>query len=390
MKVCYICDVNLGLENAPVIHIMEVINNLKKLDYDIDLFAPKLGKYNHKTSLKIKYLKIINKPVLWVISYEIILFFSLFYYALKGKPDIFYVRQSDSLIVPFLISKLLHIPIVLENNGNLEKEAVMQGCSTFRIKGLRIIEKICCKYASRIFTVTPEIKKNIITKYNINPEKIIIIRNGVDTDLFKPLNIKEVRNEQRLSDDFYYVGYIGNLAVWQGVEHLIKSLPFVLKKIPNVKYFIVGEGTEKKRLEAIAKNLKIDDKIIFTGSVSHRTIPKYINSFNICVAPFVKERNAEASPLKLYEYFSCSKPVIVSSVNQSSDFEEKLVVTSKPEDAEDLAIKIIMLIENPQLREQLGNRGRSYVLNGHSWSDVVCHIHEILQEIIRNDKRIEA
>jgi len=388
MKVFYICDTDLGLENASVVHIMEVVNNLNELNCDVTLFTPRMREYHQKTSVGIKYLKIINKPVLWVVSYEITLFFSLFYFILKEKPDVIYVRQSDSILSPFLVSNLLRVPIVIENNGDLEKEARLQGCSILRIKGLNIIEKICYRIASKIITITPMIKKTISTKYNINPHKIIVIHNGVNTILFKPLNLNKVRVEQRLSDDSYYVGYIGNLAVWQGVEYLIKSLPYVLKKNPKVKCLIVGDGIEKSKLEILTKQLKLEKNIIFMGNIPYYIIPKYINAFDICVAPFIKARSGGTSPLKLYEYLSCGKPVIASNIRGVSDLLKDLVVIFKPEDEKDLAAKVIKLIESPGLRKQLGEQGRSFVLRGHSWKDVAYKISKILQEAIKNGKSI--
>jgi len=383
MKVCYICDVDLGQKNASVVHIIEMVGNLNKLDCGVTLFAPRIREYEKKTSIEIKYLKVINRRVLWVISYEIILFFNLFYYIFKKKPDVIYIRQSDSILLPFLVGCLLNVPIVVENNGNLEEEARLQGCSIFRIKGLKFIEKICYKIAKKIITITPMLKKTISIKYNIEPHKIVVVNNGVNTNLFKPLDLNKVRVEQRLDDDLYYVGYIGNLVVWQGVEYLIKSLPFVLKKISKVKCLIVGDGTEKYKLEILTKQLKLEDNVIFTGSIPYHIIPKYINVFDICVAPFIKIRSGKTSPLKLYEYLSCSKPVVVSSIKGLEKSLKGLVVIARPEDEKDLADKIIKLIESPGLRKQLGEQGRLFVLRGHSWRDVAYNTIKILQEVVK-------
>lgn len=387
MKVFYICDVDLGLENASVFHIIEVVGNLKKLNCDVALFAPKIREYNKKTSVKIKYLRIINKPIAWVVSYGIILFFSLLHHILKEKPDIVYIRQSDSLLAPFLISNLLRVPVVVENDGDLETEARLQGCSLLRIKGLRIIENICYKLSNKIVTVTPSIKKTLSSKYNINPDKIVVIRNGVNTDLFKPLNMREVRYELGLDNDLYYIGYVGNLAVWQGLEYLIKSLPLVLQKDSRIRCLIIGDGDEKERLDILTKKIRLEKNVIFTGNVSYEIVPKYINAFDICVAPFIKARSGETSPLKVYEYLSCSKPTIVSNIRDVGSLFKDQTIVFEPENTEDLAGKILGLVKDSELREYLSKQGRPFILNGHSWGDVAGRTIKVFQGIMKDENR---
>ena len=121
---------------------------------------------------------------------------------------------------------------------------------------------------------------------------------------------------ENLDANYKYVCFVGHLAPWQGVEYLIKSSPYILNKCPNTKFVIVGEGPKFDELVKLVNHLNISQNYLFTGYVNYETVPLYINASNICVAPFVIERNERIglSALKLYEYLACGKPVVASKI----------------------------------------------------------------------------
>ncbi len=84
----------------------------------------------------------------------------------------------------------------------------------------------------------------------------------------------------------------------------------------EVRLVIVGEGQFRQRLERLASELQISNKLLFLGNIDHAKIPMIINACDICIAPFTSWRNGKigVSPLKLYEYLSCGKPVVSTSI----------------------------------------------------------------------------
>ena len=81
-------------------------------------------------------------------------------------------------------------------------------------------------FSDRIIAVTPGIKVNLEKVYNIPEEKIVVVSNGANTSLFKPLEQETCRRELGLDPEIPYVCFVGNLAPWQGVEYLVKAAPF--------------------------------------------------------------------------------------------------------------------------------------------------------------------
>ena len=133
-----------------------------------------------------------------------------------------------------------------------------------------------------------------------------------------------VRAELRLEESEKYVCFVGNLAAWQGVEFLIYAAPLILEKCPDVRFLVVGDGAMKNKLLEITSELGLSDKIIFTGRVPYESVPLYINAADVCVAPFIKGRNAKIglSALKTYEYLACGKPIVASSIPGVKDLIE--------------------------------------------------------------------
>ena len=126
------------------------------------------------------------------------------------------------------------------------------------------------------------------------------------------------------------IAFVGNLAPWQGVNILIESAFQLLVNNENLKFLIVGEGSLRDSLEKRVSDSKYEKKFIFTGMIQYEDIPILINIADICVAPFISKRNriTGVSPIKVFEYMACGKPVICSRIEGLEFIEEEGVGSS--------------------------------------------------------------
>ena len=101
--------------------------------------------------------------------------------------------------------------------------------------------------------------------------------------------------------------FVGHLAAWQGVEFLIYASPLILGKCPEIRFLVVGDGVMRDKLLELVSEFGLADKFVFTGRVPYECVPLYINAADVCVAPFIRERNSKIglSALKTYEYLAC-------------------------------------------------------------------------------------
>jgi glycosyltransferase involved in cell wall biosynthesis len=230
-----------------------------------------------------------------------------------------------------------------------------------------------CRLADKIVAVTPNVSA-YIKNLGIEEKRIIVIRNGVNTDHFKPIKSDVCKTEIGLNHTYRYIGFVGSLTHWQGVDDLIIAFSQITNN-SKVILLVIGDGAEKGKLEALARNLNIEDQIVFTGITSYDLIPNYISACDFMVAP-KKELDSGFSPLKVYEYLACGKPVIASDVNGLQFIMEKKVgVTFKPGNVNKLKEAIINMLALPyDTLENMGKRARQIAVNDFSWDRSIIEL----------------
>ena len=371
------------------IHILELLRNLKKYT-DIVLFAP--GQKSADRALPgIKYVPVIDNKYLVQPSYEFMLSFYLLYSCIKNRPDVLYLRQNSFPFFPIILCKILKIPSIVEVNGLVLDELKVNPDSksfTYRVFSYLALrsEKFNYRYCDRIVSVTDKLRDELVRLYSIPKDKVYVINNGANTDAFKPLDRELAKAELGLENSKKYICFVGHLAAWQGVEFLIYASPLILEKCSDARFLVVGDGVMKDKLLEITSVLGLSDKFIFTGRIPYERVPLYINAADVCVAPFIKERNSKIglSALKTYEYLACGKPIVASSIPGVKDLIEFSGggISVTPENPEELAAAVVKLISNESTRAVMGEKGRRYVVENHSWDGVARKILDMCRDII--------
>jgi glycosyltransferase involved in cell wall biosynthesis len=238
-------------------------------------------------------------------------------------------------------------------------------------------ETLNYKYSDRIIAVTPNIKNYIKTKYQISDNKIFVVENGSNIDLFSPKSRTQAIGELCLDIDRQYICAVCSFHMWQGIEYLIQATPHILNECPGACLLIVGDGLMKEKWTQLAFDLGISDRVIFPGTIAYEKVPVYINASDVCVV-YKKPLKSGYSPLKLYEYMACGKPVVASRVEGFEILEQNDAgITIEPENPEELSKAIIKLLKDEKLRYEMGTNGREYVINNHSWASVAKTVEEV-------------
>jgi glycosyltransferase involved in cell wall biosynthesis len=349
--------------------VYELAQNLEKLGHEPTIFLPKL---NYK-SIPVRYVMIptLDLPVIRPIIFNLLLGCYLFIAALRERPSLFYSRPINSFI-PLLVAKLCSTFFVAEVNGDQCYNLRLIGAHRIKIGLIKIIEHINFKFADRIIPITTGLKKMLMEEYGIGENKISIIESGSNLDLFKPLDQKYCKDILDLDKEISYIGFLGTFFKYQGIDTLIESANDVIEKVPGVKFLIVGDGAMRAAWMQKSQKLGLEDYFIFPGQAPYREVALYINAMTLCVAPFTADRG-EASPLKLFDYFACGKPVVSSdipSVHQVLVDSEAAVIVP-PDDPAALAQAVIALLNNQKRMETFGQNGRRFVVAKYSWESQV-------------------
>lgn len=379
MNIHYLTDIYFGEKNAGTTHTMEIYNNLSKKN-EVHLICQKPQteiKVENKCYIPLFGTKRLKRTIL--LNFLFWMIYPL-YLLIKKKPDIFYQRFDGTLFLsPSLVfSKLFNIPLVMEVNGDMLDEISMRHEPQVYVKLIKLCEKIYYSNASRIITVTEGIKQEIIRKYGIPEEKIEVIGNGVNTEIFRPLNkISNLKTKYGL-DKNNVVAFAGILVEWQGLKYLVEAAPAILKEEVETVFLIIGDGPLKNDLIQKAKDLNIDKKFIFTGFIPHNEMPLYINASDVCVVPKIPLKSGY-SPLKLYEYMACGKAVIASDVKGFEILNQvKAGILVEPQNSQKLSEAILQVLKDKSLKNEMGNRGRNLVLMHYSWGSIAQKTEKLL------------
>ena len=185
-----------------------------------------------------------------------------------------------------------------------------------------------------------------------------------------------------LDENNFYIGFVGYFAPWQGLEILIEAADLVKKQgYPDIKYLIVGDGGGlKKSLQTRVEKYNLKQEISFLGHIDYKNIVYYINAFDVCYLCKKGLSYQSFSPLKLYEYLACGRPVIASRIEGVSEVVEegRCGYLFDPENATDLAEKIIQVYQERQYLTQLGTNGRKLIEEKYSWRKTAERIMEVV------------
>lgn len=191
-------------------------------------------------------------------------------------------------------------PDLLIKNGALKSNII--------IKSLKWLEKYVYNQASAVITIDQKFYDQIVDRFN-KKDKLKIVPNFVDTELYKPIS-KEVELPNPFKKDPHKVRllYAGNIGFYQDWEPIL----FAAKKLrdTNIEFWIIGEGVKKEYLiKEVEKDNLTNIKVL---PYQDRELMPLINSFaDIHFISISKEMEQEGFPSKVYTIMACSKPIIV-------------------------------------------------------------------------------
>jgi alpha-maltose-1-phosphate synthase len=365
MKILYITLEDLSLHKGSVTHIKEIVAGLQKRGHQVGL---------------------IGRPWKSIVLSSLFLLISLF--GKLPQYDVIYARDYHTVILALLPRLFFRKKLVYEINGianeeqKLKKDSFLNRILVFLIEKA---ERMATKHSERIVSVTPQIGAYLNQNYDCSKEKIKVITNGVNMRKFYPIHddalLLNWRRKLGILEEEIVIAFVGNLAPWQGVETLIEVAPFLLKEVKNIKFLIIGDGILKKAFKEKVNNLGVTDHFVFAGMVNHQEIPFYINIADICVLP-KRRLKSGYSPIKLYEYMACGKPVVASRVEGLEFIEEEGIGRLvEPGDVMRFQEELLDLIKNPEKGMMMGNKGLLIAREKFDWELKSALIEKVLKEL---------
>ena len=260
------------------------------------------------------------------------------------------------------IGEKLGIPVIVKIDDAVYEKST--GLKSIQRKVEKILSAKTLNKSSKILVANNETKEIVNEFYDVSPEKIEIMPNGIDTKIFHTSIIKKSK----------MILFSGVMYNHRGIDVLLNAAPTVIKKIPEVKFVLLGDGPELDNLKKIAENLKIEKNIEFKGWIKRDEVMNYLADASIAIGPLRSTTvTKNALPIKVLEYMASSLPILSQKDTLANDVlvddENGYSVT----DPEDLATKIIHILENNEKRIKMGTKSYEMSLK-FDWENVAKKI----------------
>ncbi len=283
---------------------------------------------------------------------------------LAFAPDAVYVRGIHATVTPALAAQRLGKPLVVEINGLLERELK----SGWRRSAVRVAHRFTLARAARVVTVTPLLKETLAARYGFPGERIDVVPNGADTDLFKPGDRDAARRALGLPLDRPIVLCVASFYAHHARDLLVDAA----KRAEALLVLVGGEA------------MRTGD-VIAVGPVAHDRVPEYVAAADVC-AYVLRSPHAGASfsPLKVFESMAGGRPVVAATdledlrrfVNDGG------IGKAAGLDPAELAGALKELMADAPGRERMGRRGRQLAESTHSWDRAAGEVEKSIRRAV--------
>ena len=244
---------------------------------------------------------------------------------------------------------------------------------------IKMAEESSFSLANLLLVPSQDMKKNIVKFYKIDPDKLHINPNFVDTDFFSPL-------ANSTNNDKFSILFANRLEPLKGSQTILEAIPAILNVSQKIEFIFIGESginPETKKLykdDILEKYSKFQNQIKFIPRIPRKELLTYYQNCSVVITPSL----CESLSYNALEGMSCGKPVVASRVGGlcESVIDRVTGYLVPPGDYKAFTEKIILLLENTQLRKEMGMKGREWVEKSFSKKAALPELIELYSTMI--------
>lgn len=289
----------------------------------------------------------------------------------RGHYDLIYASSPPLFVggAALALSFLRRIPLAFEVRDLWPESAVALGELTNprAITLASWLEEACYRRARTIVVVTEGIQARLVER-GIPAEKVVLIQNGANVDLFRfdPAARQRIRRELGIEDQFTVV-YAGIHGIAQGLETLVEAAD-LLRGDPAIHFLMIGSGPAREQIEALVQTLALPN-LTMLPEQPREAIPGFLSAADAAVIPLkALDLFKGALPSKMFDAWACERPVLLSVDGEARRALERAGggIYIPPEDPQALVSAIHGLARDPALAQAMGVRGRTFTASHYS------------------------
>jgi glycosyltransferase involved in cell wall biosynthesis len=241
-------------------------------------------------------------------------------------------------------------------------------------------EKQTFKTSDWVIATNESYRQVAIQRGGVRPDKVVIVRSGPKIENFKPVPV----NHSWRSGKDYLVGYLGVMGPNDGIEYLLEAIDYIVHLLnrTDIHFILIGSGDLQPKLKKICTRLRLDEFVEFTGRIPDQEVKEILSTADIAVAPDPRDPLNDVSTMnKIIEYMALEKALVCFDLVEAKVSAGDAAIYAKPNDAQDFALKIIELLEQPEKRKEMARYGRKRFLDSLAWDHQKKHLLRLYQEV---------
>ncbi|MBN1546073.1 MAG: glycosyltransferase family 4 protein [Syntrophaceae bacterium] len=303
----------------------------------------------------------------------------MFTYLSRNKYSFIYERYSLFGFATTLISRLFSIPLIMEVND----ATVIERTRPLVLKTLAtLIEHAVFSRSKKVITISLSFKNLLVHAHQLPADKVVVMTNAID-----PARFQHVPNARYSKGDLgitgkTVIGVVGAFVKWHGLDFLLTSLHGIVKKY-CLHILLVGDGPVMNDVKGLVAKYEIKESVTITGFVSPDKVPDYIGLMDICVMP---NSNQHGSPVKILEYMAMGKAIVAPEYQPIKEIltDGHDALLFPPLDPAGFKTSIVRLIEDNDLRADLGTAAKEKVFREFTWKNNAQGTLDLLSETSRD------
>jgi glycosyltransferase involved in cell wall biosynthesis len=370
VKILYVSAVELDIQGGPRTHVVEMVTAWGRQGHDVLLVTPPFHPKQMNLPVRAKYYPFFGYSFLRRVLSYLFLSAVLIRSLLRFAPRVLYERQMEFNPCVWLVCKIFKVPLFVEVNGIMAEDLKKTGSGVIPVFIHNGIEKKEYGASMGLCCTSPLLKKKIGERYEKIAEKVCFIPNGVNRDLFRPLNKRECRKKMNVDPELKYVGYVGTFNHLHAAEQVIESFRNAAEKIEDLRMIMAGDGPRRKSCQNLAADYGLAERVVFTGAIKYEDIPVVINCFDVGLVFSSKIRLEREGVVafKLFEFMACGCPTVAQYKDQGDyDRLASFVKMVYHEDKQAAADAIGELLGDPGASSAMAARALGYIRGHASW-----------------------
>jgi glycosyltransferase involved in cell wall biosynthesis len=247
-------------------------------------------------------------------------------------------------------------------------------------KALRAAEKLTFRFADVSIATNESYRQVAIERGRMPPDRVFVVRSGPTTD-----RVKEFPPDPKWRNGReYLVGYVGVIGQQEGLDLLLAAIQHIVhtRARDDIQFVIVGGGPEWSSVVNQCRAMKLDPWVTFTGRVDDATLFTILSTTDACVNPDrVTPMNDMSTMNKIMEYMTLGKPIVQFDVKEGRYSAQEASLYAAANDPMDFGEKILQLIDNADLRRQMGKFGKCRIRDALAWrhqEPILLHAYDKL------------